>query len=118
MAQSRRQFRIGEDIPVCLDVMDGDIANVTAIAARLRRAVHGCDQAGFDPLDRGRDMLVFQMPPVAGVSPGWLLVLPASVSGTLSAGDYGIDARLMIAGVTAAITRKSAAITLTDGAVS
>ncbi len=117
MARSRRQFRLGEDLAVCLDVMDGEFSSVTAISGRLRRVMSGCGKDEFDPMDQGRSMLVFQQQVAPGGLPGWLFLLPAAETAGLSPGDYGVDARMVLAGGALAVTRKSAYISLTDGAV-
>ena len=104
-------FRIGEDIAVALDAVSGDPGSVTAITAKMKPAKVVANRIVLDDDAAELAMVVTSQGPA-----GWLVALPASVTGGLEAGIYGIDARLTLSGAVE-ITEQSGFIALSRAAV-
>lgn len=106
-------FRIGEDIAIALDAVQGDPATVTAISAKMKPARVSANRVDLDPQGTAIDLLVTAQTPS---SAGWTLSLVHSQSALLEPGIYGIDARIEMAGAIE-ITDQSAFVSLTRAAV-
>ncbi len=104
-------FRIGEDIAVALDAIEGDTTLVTAIIARMKPAKVVANRLVLDNSATGLAMTVSSQGPA-----GWLVSLPAAASAGLAAGVYGIDARLSLPGAVE-MTEQSGFISLSQAAV-
>lgn len=105
------EFRIGEDIAVALDAASGDPATVTAITARIKPAKATTSRIVLDDTATAIDMTVTSQGAV-----GWLVSLSRTITATLPAGLYGIDARLTIAGAVE-MTDQTGFIALSQAAV-
>ena len=104
-------FRIGEDIAVALDAIEGDTGLVTAIIARMKPAIVLQNRQVLDDAAAGITMTVTSQGPA-----GWLVSLPAAATAALTAGIYGIDARLTLSGAVE-MTDQSGFIALSQAAV-
>ena len=104
-------FRIGEDIAVALDAIEGDTGLVTAIIARMKPVIVLQNRQVLDDAAAGIAMTVTSQGPA-----GWLVSLPAAATAALTAGIYGIDARLTLSGAVE-MTDQSGFIALSQAAV-
>jgi len=104
-------FRIGEDIAVALDAIEGDTGLVTAIIARMKPAIVLQNRQVLDDAAAGIAMTVTSQGPA-----GWVISLPAAATAGLTAGIYGIDARLTLSGAVE-MTDQSGFIALSQAAV-
>ena len=104
-------FRIGEDIAVALDAVQGDPVTVTAITAQMKPAKVAANRFVLDDNAAGIAMTV-----TAQGTTGWLVSLANAASAGLAVGIYGIDARLTIAGGVE-MTEQSGFISLSRAAV-
>ena len=104
-------FCIGEDIAVALDAIEGDTGLVTAIIARMKPAIVLQNRQVLDDAAAGIAMTVTSQGPA-----GWLVSLPAAATAGLTAGIYGIDARLTLSGAVE-MTDQSGFIALSQAAV-
>ena len=104
-------FRIGEDMAVALDAIAGDAGVVTAIIARMKPAIVLHNRQVLDDASAGIAMTVTSQGPA-----GWLVSLPAAATAGLTAGIYGIDARLTLSGAVE-MTDQSGFIALSQAAV-
>lgn len=107
------EFRIGEDVAVALDAVDGNTATVTAITAAMKPALVGDNRLMLD--DKAAPTTLSATPQVVA-SDGWTIALPGTQSALLAPGLYGIDARLSVAGGVV-ITEQTAFISLTRAAL-
>jgi hypothetical protein len=105
-------FRVGEDITLALDAIVGDPATVTAITAKIKPAKVSGNRIVLDDTATGIDMLVA----LQGAAAGWIFSLGHVASAAMTAGLYGIDARLTISGAVE-MTEQTAFISLTRAAV-
>ena len=106
-------FRIGEDIAIALDAIEGDPATVTAISAAMKPALVGDNRL---TLADDATAIVLTAIPQGAPGAGWTMALPAAQSALLEPGLYGIDARLAIAGGIE-ITDSTAFVSLTRAAL-
>lgn len=104
-------FRIGEDIAVALDAIEGDTTLVTAIIARMKPAKVVANRLVLDDAAAGLAMAATSQGPS-----GWIVSLPAAETAALAAGVYGIDARLSLSGAVE-MTEQSGFISLSQAAV-
>lgn len=104
-------FRIGEDLSVALDAIEGDTALVIAIIARMKPAKVVANRLVLDDAATGLAMTV-----TSQGSAGRLVSLPAAATAVLAAGVYGIDARLSLSGAVE-MTEQSGFISLSQAAV-
>ena len=104
-------FRIGEDVAVALDALTGDLATVTAITARMKPAKVTANRIVLDDSATAIAMNV-----VPQGTEGWLVTLGHVSTAGLTAGIYGIDARLTIGGAIE-MTEQTGFIALTQAAV-
>ena len=104
-------FRIGEDISVALDALAGDPATASSITAKMKPAKATANRI---VLDEGAAALTMSV--VANGTEGWIVSLPNTVTAGLTAGLYGIDARLVIGG-SVEMTEQTAFVALTQAAV-
>lgn len=107
------EFRVGEDIAIALDAVEGDPATVTAISAAMKRALVGDNRL---MLEDDATAIVLTANPQATPGSGWTIALSASQSALLEPGLYGIDARLSVAGGVE-ITDRTAFVSLTRAAL-
>ncbi len=106
-------FRIGEDIAVALDAIEGDTGLVTAIIARMKPAIVLQNRQVLDDAAAGIAMTVTS---TSQGPAGWVISLPAAATAGLTAGIYGIDARLTLSGAVE-MTDQSGFIALSQAAV-
>ncbi len=104
-------FRIGEDIAVALDAIEGDTGLVTAITAKMKPAKVIANRIVLDDAATGIAMTITSQGPA-----GWLVSLSAATTAALAAGIYGIDARLTVSGAVE-MTEQSGFIALSQAAV-
>lgn len=104
-------FRIGEDVSVALDALTGDPATVTAISAKMKPAKVTSNRIVLDDSATAMDMQV-----TALGAEGWIVSLSHTATAGLTAGVYGIDARLTISGAVE-MTEQTGFIALTQAAV-
>jgi hypothetical protein len=104
-------FRIGEDLAVTLDALEGDPGLVTTISAKMKPAKVISNRIVLDDAATGIVMTVTSQGPA-----GWLVSLPAATTAGLAAGIYGIDARLTLSGAVE-MTEQSGFIALSQAAV-
>lgn len=94
------QFACGEDIALALDATAGDISMVSSVSAQLKAI-----PPGRAVLPEGVPVAaIFSITPRAATDlapAGWTLLIPASTSIGLGAGNYAADAQLIVAGGTA-----------------
>lgn len=107
------EFRIGEDIAVALDAVSGSTAAVTAMSAAMKPAVVAASRLAIDEAASPIILIVAAQSPA---SAGWTISLSAAQSALLSAGVYGIDARIET-GSGVEITDQSAFIGLSRAAL-
>lgn len=107
------EFRIGEDIAIALDAVEGDPATVTAISAAMKPALVGDNRLILDDDD---DATILTATPQATPGAGWTITVSAAQSAVLEPGLYGIDARLSVAGGIE-ITDRTAFVSLTRAAL-
>lgn len=97
-------FRIGEDITIALDAVQGDVGEVASLTAKMQRSISA---DSFAPA-RGSVAIPFAVgsrPASGDIPAGWNLTLSAEVTADLAAGIYAVDAKA---------TGDSDAIELTD----
>lgn len=104
-------FRIGEDISIALEAVTGDPATASAITAKMKPAKATSNKIVLDD-----NAAAITMSVVPDGSTGWIVSLPNIVTAGLSAGLYGIDARMVIGG-SVEMTEQTAFIALTQAAV-
>lgn len=104
-------FRLGEDIAVALDAVEGDLAAVTAITAKMKPAKVTTNRIVLD--DQATAIILNVA--VRGTA-GWVISMSSSATAALEPGVYGIDARLTFAGAIE-MTEQSGFIALTRAAV-
>ena len=109
-------FRIGEDIAIALDAVEGDPSEVASVTAFIQRSLSA---SPFDPDPAFPPIaLTVGVRAAAGDIPaGWNLVLPAAESADLPPGVYGIDARFTGTGGSVDITDVTALVRLTQSAI-
>jgi hypothetical protein len=107
------EFRVGEDIAIALDAVDGDGATITTIDVAMKPALVGDNRL---MLDDDASAIVLAAVPQAATGSGWTISLTGAQSALLAPGLYGIDARLTIAGGVV-ITEQTAFISLTRAAL-
>jgi hypothetical protein len=104
------EFRIGEDIGLALEVVSGDIGEVSAISAAMKPARITANRPVLD--DAAAAIALSVAPAIAG----WTVSLSSTTTASLAPGIYGIDARLEIAGGVE-ITDRTAFVALSAGAL-
>ena len=107
------EFRVGEDVAIALDAVDGNAATVTAIGAAMKPALVGDNRL---MLDDAATAIALAVTPQAAPGAGWTITLPAAQSVLFEPGLYGIDARLTVAGGVE-ITEQTAFVSLTRAAL-
>ena len=102
------EFRLGEDISIALDAMAGDPASVTGLTAAIKPALIAGNRVVLDDAATGIAMTIAPQGPA---SAGWIVSLGHAATSALTAGVYGIDAKLTLAS-SVEITEQSAFIRL------
>ena len=112
-------FRIGEDVVIALDLVEGDPAAIGTITAGMRRMIRAGGSGLLQPDPSQTPITAIVSPRVAsgGFPAGWNLTVPASVTETLEPGMYGIDAKLDATTGSIDITETTALISLTVAAI-
>jgi len=110
-------FRLGEDIVVALDAVEGDISQVSSIIAAMRGAAPGKPLFTVDRTRPAVPLLVLARPATDDFPAGWNLTLPAASTAGLSPGIYGIDAKITFSSGSIDITDVSALIVVNEAAV-
>ncbi len=90
-------FARGEDVALALDAVSGDVASVSGISAQLKAVPPG---RAVVP-SGAHAVATFTITPRAAASDapaGWTLLIPATTSAALAAGNYLADAQLRVAG--------------------
>ena len=110
------EFRRGGDLAVALDVVQGNVAQVTAVTAVLAPARRSA--GGFELIPGGVTvaLTVVSRAAAGDIPAGWTLSLTGTATAALAAGVYGIDVRLAL-GSAVVITETTALVRLTTGAV-
>ena len=106
-------FRIGEDVVIALDIVEGDAAAIGTITAGMRRMVAINAQLRPDPIA----VIVSPRAASGSIEAGWNLTVPANVTAALAPGLYGIDAKMTATTGSIDITDSTAVISLTRAAV-
>jgi len=112
-------FRIGEDVVIALDIVEGDAAAIGTITAGMRRMVAVNSAGQFQPDQNQTPIAVIVSPRAASgtIEAGWNLTVPANVTAALAPGLYGIDAKMTATTGSIDITDSTAVISLTRAAV-
>ena len=107
------EFRLGEDVAIALDATSGDSAYVTGLTAAMKPALIVGNRVVLDDAAAGIAMTVFPQSPA---SAGWIVSLGHAATSGMSAGVYGIDAKLTLS-TSVEITEQSAFIRLSRATV-
>ncbi len=107
------EFRLGEDIAIALDAISGDPATVTGLSAAMKPALIAGNRMVLDDAAAGIAMTVAPQTPA---SAGWIISLANGATSALTAGVYGIDAKLTLSS-SVEITEQSAFVRLSRATV-
>ena len=110
------EFRIGEDIVIALDALEGNVSAVTGVTARMCRVRKFNQDLTEQDFAGGIELVVKPRDESGDVPAGWDVALPASAQSGLKPGRYLVDAK-MITSDNIDITGQSAQIELTRGAI-
>ena len=110
------EFRIGEDIAVALDAVEGDASVIVVASARMRRSATS-SRFVADTSDQPVTMTVAARAASDSIPAGWNITLPAAQSALLHPGTFGIDAELRDANGGVAKTATTGLIRLTGAAI-
>ena len=109
-------YRIGEDIALALDAVEGDAADIVTITAFMVAGLGPTRPFVRDPSKPRIPMMVASRPATAEFPAGWNVILPAAQTRGLKEGIYQIDAKLIASGGSTNITDTSALVRLTASA--
>lgn len=102
-------FQRGETLSIALDLVSGDLADVTAITAAMKPVA-----AGRSGVDAATPAIALSV--VADGDAGWTLSLDAAACATLVPGSYVADARLVVG--TGVVITDPVAIRIVEGVTS
>lgn len=107
------EFRIGEDLAVALDAVEGNAASAGSVSAVMRAAIVASN--GFE-IDQAAPTLSMTVAPQSPASAGWILSLGNAQTAALQPGIYAIDARLTV-GSAVEITDQTAFVRLSQASL-
>jgi hypothetical protein len=89
-------FQRGETFSLALDAVQGDVATVSAITARIRRL--DMNRTGFRAGSVAVAMTVAARAAAGDIPAGWNMTLAAAASADLELGYHGAEAQLTVGG--------------------
>lgn len=107
------EFRVGEDLALALDVLEGQAQQAAAVTAAIKPALVDENRLALDDDAPSVTMAVAPQSDPAG---GWTISLTAVQTAGLAPGLYGIDARIDVAGGVV-LTQRTAFVSLTRAAL-